>query len=138
MHVPYTSGGVVTTVDTTLENGNVSPTDSTASVQFNTNGTTTVSQSTGGVTVAGADWVRPASLGGGSWEIKADIVSGSAGAGSSATGSWLALSSARLWNAIRTLDAPLGTTECVLDISIRRVGGSVTKVARYTLRATVN
>jgi hypothetical protein len=139
MYPPYVSSGKPFLEDKTVENDNVSPNDSNATVRFNTNGTTDYSASTGGTFVSGPKWLEVAALAGGNYEIQATVVSGSVGAGSSATGSWLALSSIRLWNAIRTLDFPVGSTTVELDISIRRTGTTTALVTkRYVLTATVS
>lgn len=139
MFPPYVSSGRPFLEDKTIENDNATPSDSVATARFNLNGTTQYSQATGGAFDAGPNWLQVAALAGGNYEIQAAVVSGSVGAGSSATGSWLSLSGTREWNATRTLDAPLGSTTVELDISIRRAGTTTTLVTkRYTLIATVS
>jgi len=80
------------------------------------------------------DWLAPKSFAPSLYEIRATIVSGSLTSGSSATGSWLALTSDRNW---RRLSGALNTlTTCVLTIEIRYAGGPVLDTATVTLNAT--
>ena len=79
------------------------------------------------------DWVSPKGAAPGSYECRADIVSGSLDGGSSATGSWLALTSTRTWTISR--GSP-GVSDCILTMQIR-LAGVVLTTAEITLTAEV-
>lgn len=76
------------------------------------------------------DWVSPNSAAPGSYEVRADIVSGSVTG--SATGSWLALTSSRTWT-IQLLGE--GFFSAILTVSIRLSGVTLASCT-VTLEAT--
>jgi hypothetical protein len=80
------------------------------------------------------DWISPKASAPGLYEARATIVSGSVTTGSSATATWLALTSELQW---RRLSAAVDVTvTCVLTIEIRLNGGAVLDTSTVTLSAT--
>ena len=80
------------------------------------------------------DWVVPNGSAA-NYEVRATLNSGTLRVGSSATGSWLALSSTRTWS-VRRLAA--GITNADLTIEIRPAGGGATlATANVTLEAEI-
>lgn len=82
----------------------------------------------------GDNWIDPVASAPGLYEVKAEIVSGTPGVGSAATGTWLALTSDRLWRVIDATNNGLNVV-CVLTIEIRHNGGSVLASTTVTLEA---
>jgi hypothetical protein len=80
------------------------------------------------------EWTNPITGGlGGSYEVRATLNSGSLAGGSSATGSWLALSSARSWTVTQVA---LGNQSANLTIEIRPNAGAVADSCTINLSAT--
>lgn len=84
-----------------------------ASIEFQSDGEIYEITSAGG-SVFLEDWLHPKSAAPGSYEIRATLNSGSLDPSSDATGSWLALTSTRIWtttaSANLTIEIRLGTT----------------------------
>ncbi len=68
------------------------------------------------------EWTKPLAALGSLYEVRATLNSGSLAAGSSATGSYLALTSTRAWSCQRT---SLGSQTANLTITIRRISDGV-------------
>jgi hypothetical protein len=86
---------------------------------------------TAGFTDVG-DWVSPKSAAPDLFEVRATITSGALAGGSSATGTWLALTSTRFWSVVRSTN---GTSSCSLTIEVRHNGGAVLRSCTVTMTA---
>lgn len=111
----------------------LSPYNSIAGIQLNTDGTISTTLTPSGTESVGTDWLS----GGGTteaanWSVKATATSGTVSTGT--TGSWLALTSARAWTKQQTT---IGNTQVVLSLEFSRDGGTTTSsTISVTLDAT--
>lgn len=129
--------GVLRTTRVSIADINVTDTNSgaaQATYALENDGDIITTTNFGGAVDAG-DWVVPKSAAGAAYEVRATIVSGTVDSGSSATGSWLALSTTRSWNVQR---ATTGTKAVSLTIEIRLTAtGVVLDSAAVLLTADV-
>lgn len=79
------------------------------------------------------DWISPKASAPSDYEVRATLNSGTLNAGSSATGSWLALTSNRSWGVTRTVVGVADTGD--LTIEIRKGSGATLASANVTLDA---
>lgn len=105
-----------------------------AAYQLNSNGKAYYSQNGGGYIFL-EDWCVP-SAEAVNYECYASIVFGTLDGSSSATGTWLALSTSRAWLVARPT---MGIEDAIINIGIRRVGTStILASADITLQAEYN
>jgi hypothetical protein len=110
-----------------------SPTNPTATYSLLSNGTVTTSTATSGSTTHSGEWLVSGTAS--NYECLVTNSGGAAlGAGSSALGSWLALSTSRGWNITVSLNTSKTTT---LTVSIRQVG-TTTVLATTTIDLEVS
>ena len=92
-----------------------------------------VTATTSGGSVDAGDWIDPKASAPSDYEVKATLNSGTLNGGSSATGSWLALTSNRSWGVTQTV---IGVaTQVDLTIEIRKGSGATLASANVTLDA---
>ena len=115
------AGGAKVTLTDLSVNAILTASPATAGYRLNTNGK--VYSLENATYFEYENWVVPNSAASG-FEALATIVSGTLTAGSSATGSWLALSSTREWF-ITTLNPPYTKTTS-LTVQIRQIGTATT------------
>ncbi len=105
-----------------------------ASVRFNSDGT--VDEGAAGSYSqinAGTDWVRPASEAPGSYQIRAQLVSGVASnVAGAALNTWLALTTSRTWTVGAGLNELVSVT---LQIDIREGTGAILDTGDYAISA---
>lgn len=105
-----------------------------AYVQFQTDGTKDAKDDSGtSQRNASTDWVIPNSSAPGLYQIKATLNSGTLSGSSSATGSWLALTSARRWGTIKSTGK--GVAAANVTVEIRYNGGSVLDSGVFILQS---
>jgi hypothetical protein len=105
-----------------------------AAYQLKSDGTANYSQNGGGYIFL-EDWCVPGAQAT-NYECYVTVVSGVLDGSSSATGTWLALSSSRAW---LVSQPTLGITDAIINIGIRRVGTStILASADITLQAEYN
>lgn len=92
-----------------------------------------ISATTPGGSVDEGDWIDPKASAPSDYEVKATLNSGTLNGGSSATGSWLALTSNRSWGVTQIVVGVADTGD--LTIEIRRGSGAVLASANVTLDA---
>lgn len=126
-------GPVITLANATITG--IGATPSTATYTLESDGD--IVKDEHGVSADLGDWIVPRANAGGDWEVMCTAVPDSnITVGSSARGSWLALSSNRAWICQR-LTVP-GTNTETLTIQIRRAATGVVKATcTITLNATI-
>lgn len=106
----------------------------TAAYQLKSDGTANYSQNGGGYIFL-ENWCVPGAQAT-NYECYVTVVAGSLSGGSAATGTWLALSSSRVW---QVSQPTLGINDAIINIGIRRVGTStILASADITLQAEYN
>lgn len=104
----------------------------TATYTLESDGDVMTATTPGGSVDAG-DWIDPKASAPSDYEVQATLVSGTLTGGSSATGSWLALTSNRSWTLTQTV---IGVaTQVDLTIEIRKGAGATLASATVTLDA---
>jgi len=109
-----------------------------ARVRFRSNGTVEnwIGEGSGyGQIDAASDWVIPNNAAPGAYEVRATLQSGTLTEGT--VGTWLALTSDRMWRVARDFSAGIGTNSAQILIEIRK-DGVVLESGVYVLTATVN
>lgn len=82
------------------------------------------------------DWVNPPVLAPGDYEVRCTATGDALRSGSSATGTWLALTTNRWWGIRRTA---FGTSSAGLTIEIRKASGAtLISNGPFTIRATID
>jgi hypothetical protein len=92
-----------------------------------------VTATTDGGSVDAGDWIDPKASAPSDYEVQATLNAGTLTVGSSATGSWLALTSDRSWSVRQTVIGVADTGD--LTIEIRKGSGAVLASATVTLDA---
>ena len=93
-----------------------------------------VTATTPGGSVDVGDWISPKASAPSDYEVQATLNAGTLSGGSSATGSWLALTSNRLWRVAQIVNS--GESNAAdLTIEIRKGSGAVLASANVTLDA---
>ena len=92
-----------------------------------------VTVTTSGGSVDAGDWIDPKASAPSDYEVKATLNSGTPNGGSSATGSWLALTSNRSWGVTQVVVGV--ATQVDLTIEIRKGSGATLASANVTLDA---
>lgn len=125
--------GTVTVSGENISDADISGGSASAGVRFNSDGT--VDQLQGGVASqidSDTDWVRPEALAPGAYQVRATLVSGDTPSGS--LGSWLDLTSNRLWEITQSGDGSkssellieVGLSETALDSGTYNLSADVT------------
>jgi len=130
-------GDVITLNDITTNDFAVDPDNAQVAIMYAADGTVMRSHS-GGAFADYPDhgpWIAP-QTNMADYEIRATLESGTVNSPSDATGSWLSLSSDRLWNINRT---SIGSNSATLTIEIRHAASGVIKdTATLVISATVS
>ena len=92
-----------------------------------------VTATTPGGSVDAGDWIDPKASAPSDYEVRATLNSGTLNGGSSATGSWLALTSNRSWGVTQIVVGVADTVD--LTIEIRKGSGAALASATVTLDA---
>ena len=92
-----------------------------------------VTATTSGGSVDAGDWIDPKASAPSDYEVKATLNSGTLNGSSSATGSWLALTSNRSWGVTQVVVGV--ATQVDLTIEIRKGSGATLASANVTLDA---
>jgi hypothetical protein len=93
-----------------------------------------MSATTGGGSVDEGDWIDPKASAPSDYEVQATLNAGLLTIGSSATGSWLALTSNRSWSVTQIVNS--GSSNAAdLTIEIRKGSGATLATASVTLEA---
>lgn len=112
------AGGAVSTITAiAVSVSDLGISEATAAIIYYPDGTYSVSS--GSFTEPRGNWVNPATAAS-QWEIRATLASGDTPTGT--LGTWLPLSSSRLWRLSRV---STGVSSCNLTFEFRRNGGSV-------------
>lgn len=123
-------GARVSIIDASISDTTISPSNASASYRLSSAGAVdqlTASAGTGSL----GSWISPLYAAGGNYEARVTMNSGSLTTGT--TGTWLPLSSTRLWTLDRTT---LGTATCTFTVEIRlAASGGVLDSAIITLSA---
>ncbi len=127
------SSGVVNPIPIAeLEDAEVSPTNPSASIALETDGTLTP---TGNGTVTGPNWFLPTTGGiGTSYWVRLTLDSGTSPTSGDVVGSWLQITASRNWAWARTT---VGITAAVCTLEISSDSGGATVVASCTFNVTV-
>lgn len=135
MMAAMASGGRANITNQTITDTRISPDSATATYSLNTNGTASQFTSAFGTLAITGEWWSAGTVTGigNNYEARWTVVSGTPSG--AATGTWLALSTARSWTVTRS---SVGTTSVVGTVEIRPTGGSVVTTATITIEAAVD
>lgn len=132
--VQFYSGVQITLNNTySVSSINFQPFESTASIEFQSDGDIITFSSSDGVSIDQGDWISPKSAAPGSYEIRATLVSGDTPSGTFNT--WLPLTSNRTWALTKLGNFP-DILQCQLTIEIR-LGSTVLDSTTVDLYAEV-
>lgn len=135
----YGSGGnILNPIQiTVLSDFELTPTDANGGIQFNTDGTFSL---TGNATVAGSNWRIPtlAGVGTGIWvRLTVTLGSNPNGVGDAAISTWLEITTGRKWHWVRT-STGARTATCTVELASDAAGTSILATCSFTVDVEVN